>query len=398
MNTAPVQLSLFAMAALASFWMIRGLIRSRGDQGEKKNKDDAKGEGNQGGFQEIRKDSGAFGLVGNTPLIYIESLSKATKCNILAKVEFVNPGGSVKDRVAKQIILEAESNDELKPGSTIYEGTAGSTGISLALLANSRGYKCHIFMPDDQALEKSELLKTLGATVERVRPVSYSNPEHFCNLARRAAEREKGNAIFANQFDNLANFRAHYEQTGPEIWEQTKGKIDALVSAAGTGGTIAGISKYLKEKNPNIMVFLIDPPGSALYNKVNTGVLFSASDREGKRKKHQVDTITEGIGINNRLTKNFLEAKIDLAFRGTDKQAVEMAHYLLREEGLFVGSSSAMNCVGAVMAAKELGPGHTIVTILCDSGQRHLTKFWSQQYLANVNLLPTCTDLSFMGL
>lgn len=334
----------------------------------------------------------------------------------------MNPGGSVKDRVAKQMILEAEEQNLLKEGSTVYEGTAGSTGISLALAANARGYKCHIFMPDDQAKEKSDLLERLGAKVDRVRPVSFSNPEQFCNQAKRRAIEDPQGGLFANQFENLANYRAHYLHTGPEIWEQTDGNLDAFVCAAGTGGTIAGISMFLKEKNPKVKIYLVDPPGSALFNKVNTGVLFAAEDREGKRKKvripflsllalgfpkptrpllffggqHQVDTITEGIGINNRLTKNFAMAKVDLAFRGTDQQAVEMAQYLLRNEGLFVGSSSAMNCVGAVMAARALGPGHKIVTILCDSGQRHLTKFWSPEYLEERGLSPRCNDLSFM--
>lgn len=197
----------------------------------------------------------------------------------------MNPGGSVKDRVAKQMIVEAEEQGLLRGGSTVYEGTAGSTGISLALAANARGYRCHIFMPDDQAKEKSDLLERLGAHVDRVRPVSFSNPQQFCNQARRSAAEDPHGGLFANQFENLANYRAHYLHTGPEIWEQTEGRLDAFVCAAGTGGTIAGISTFLKERDPKIKVYLIDPPGSALFNKVNTGVLFAHEDREGKRKK-----------------------------------------------------------------------------------------------------------------
>jgi cysteine synthase A len=335
-------------------------------------------------------------LIGNTPLIEIKSLSDATGCTILAKVEFVNPGGSVKDRVALEIIREAEQCGKLDYGGTIVEGTAGSTGVSLAMLARAKGYKCAIFMPDDQAKEKSDILERLGATVTRVRPVSIVDPQQFCNLAESFAQKTPG-AFYSDQFENVANFRAHYNSTGPEIWKQCQGELDAFVAAAGTGGTIAGVSRYLKDQNENVQVFLIDPPGSSLYNRVKHGVLFAFEEKEGMKARHQVDSITEGIGIN-RLTHNFVEADIDDAFRGTDQEAVEMAQFLLEREGLFIGSSSAMNCVGAVKAARRLGPGHRIVTILCDHGQRHVSRFHNPEYLARHGLTPKShrKDLSFV--
>lgn len=219
----------------------------------------------------------------------------------------------------------------MKPGGTIYEGTSGSTGISLSLLALSKGYKCKFFMPDDQAIEKSELLKQLGAEVIRVRPVSIFDENHFCRVAEKKAN-EDPMGFFADQFENLSNARAHYETTGPEIFDQTQGHLDAVVMASGTGGTISGVSKYLKERKPGILVALADPQGSGLFNYVKRGVCYSSSEAEGTRKKHQIDSITEGIGLN-RLTKNFVTAKIDLAFRCSDREAVEMSRYLLRNEG-----------------------------------------------------------------
>ncbi|KAJ8493044.1 hypothetical protein OPV22_014765 [Ensete ventricosum] len=360
------------------------------------------------------KRNGLVDAVGNTPLIRINSLSDATGCEILGKAEFLNPGGSVKDRVAVKIIEEALDSGGLMPGGVVTEGSAGSTAISLATIAPAYGCKCHVVIPDDVAIEKSQILEALGATVERVRPVSITHKDHYVNVARRRAleatnraaiprEADKSKGIdllqmnghtpkqteghpcsadnkggfFADQFENLANFRAHYEWTGPEIWEQTQGKLHAFVAAAGTGGTIAGISQFLKVKNPNIKCFLIDPPGSGLFNKVTRGVMYTKEEAEGRRLKNPFDTITEGIGIN-RLTKNFMMAELDGAYRGTDREAVEMSRFLLKKDGLFLGSSSAMNCVGAVRLARSLGPGHTIVTILCDSGMRHLSKFSSQ--------------------
>ncbi|KAJ6754073.1 CYSTATHIONINE BETA-SYNTHASE [Salix purpurea] len=379
--------------------------------------------------------NGLIHAVGNTPLIRINSLSEATGCEILGKCEFLNPGGSVKDRVAVKIIEEALESGQLVCGGVVTEGSAGSTAISLATVAPAYGCKCHVVIPDDAAIEKSQILEALGATVERVRPVSITHRDHYVNTARRRAleanelaskskkseqidgkfsdqidccmsDGEKKGSIFssycnggffADQFENLANFRAHYQGTGPEIWEQSGGRLDSFVAAAGTGGTVAGISSFLQEKNPNIKCFLIDPPGSGLFNKVTRGVMYTKEEAEGKRLKNPFDTITEGIGIN-RLTQNFKMAKLDGAYRGTDKEAVEMSRYLLKNDGLFLGSSSAMNCVGAVRVAQSLGPGHTIVTILCDSGMRHLSKFYDAQYLSEHGLTPTATGLEFLGI
>ncbi|KAK1297683.1 Microtubule-associated protein 70-5 [Acorus calamus] len=377
-----------------------------------------------------RPKKGLLECIGDTPLIRIDSLSNATGCEILAKAEFLNPGGSVKDRVARKIIEEALDSGDLVRGGIVIEGSAGSTAISLATVAPAYGCKCHVVIPDDVAIEKSQILEALGATVERVRPVSITHRDHFVNVARRRAleatkiaseqrETHKSEAdvhenghtfqkvdhqvfttdckggFFADQFENLANFRAHYEWTGPEIWEQTGGYLHAFVAAAGTGGTLAGVSRFLQEKNPNVKCFLIDPPGSGLFNKVTRGVMYTKEEAEGRRLKNPFDTITEGIGIN-RLTKNFMMAKLDGAYRGTDLEAVEMSRFLLRNDGLFVGSSSAMNCVGAVRVAQTLGPGHTIVTILCDSGMRHLSKFYNSQYLVDLGLTPSAKALEFL--
>ncbi|OQS05790.1 cysteine synthase [Thraustotheca clavata] len=340
---------------------------------------------------------GHAGLIGNTPLIKLHSLSKATGCEIYAKAEFLNPGGSSKDRVAKGIVEDAEERGLLKPGGTIVEGTSGSTGISLALIARAKGYNCLIVMPDDQAKEKSDLLQQFGAVVEFVKPASIVNANHYVNQARQRANEIQG-GYFADQFENEANCNVHYKTTGREIWEQTNGKIDAFVMSAGTGGTIAGVSLYLKHKNPNVQVVLADPPGSSLYNKVRYNVCYAAQQSERTVKRHRYDTIAEGIGID-RLTANFLKAKIDDAYAVTDQEAVDMSRYLLHNEGIFVGSSSSMNCVAAVHLARKLGPGHTIVTILCDSGQRHLTKFWNNEHLKkNWDLEPSVEmdSLSFL--
>ncbi|GFZ05340.1 pyridoxal-5'-phosphate-dependent enzyme family protein [Actinidia rufa] len=380
-----------------------------------------------------KRRNGLIDAIGNTPLIRVNSLSDATGCEIFGKAEFLNPGGSVKDRVAVKIIEEALESGELARGGVVTEGSAGSTAISLATVAPAYGCKCHVVIPDDAAIEKSQILEALGASVERVRPVSITHRDHYVNVARRRAleakevaskqrkskkngdedvkhingytsEGEKQSSVFssdctggffADQFENLANFRAHYEGTGPEIWEQTGGNVDAFVAAAGTGGTVAGISRLLKEKNSNVKCFLIDPPGSGLFNKVTRGVMYTREEAEGRRLKNPFDTITEGIGIN-RLTQNFMMAELDGAFRGTDTEAVEMSRFLLKNDGLFLGSSSAMNCVGAVRVAQSIGPGHTIVTILCDSGMRHLSKFYDPQYLSQHGLTPSATGLEFL--
>lgn len=338
-----------------------------------------------------KQQSGVQALIGGTKLIELRSLSEQTGCKILAKAEFMNPGGSVKDRVALEIFTRAFETNELGPGGLITEGTVGSTGVSLAMLAPSFGCRCFIAMPDDAAEEKVIMLKALGAEVQRVRPVSIAHPDHFVNIARRRASSEP-NAVFADQFENEANYEAHLK-TGEEIWRQSQGQIDAFVSGAGTGGTIAGVSRQLKSHKPSIKVFLADPPGSGLYNKVKRGVMYTREEAEGKRLRNPFDTITEGVGIN-RVTANFEKALVDDAFRVLDRESVEMASYLLRNEGLFLGSSAAVNCVGAVKAARKLGPGHTIVTILCDGGHRHLSKFHSKEYLRNLNLESTHTGKS----
>ncbi|KAB2106776.1 Cysteine synthase 2 [Alternaria gaisen] len=329
---------------------------------------------------------GIEGCIGNTPLIKIKSLSEFTGCDIFAKAEFLNgAGNSPKDRVALSIIEMAEDKGLLIPhsGDTIYEGTVGSTGISLAAICRARGYKAHICMPNDMAIEKSDLLLKLGAEVERVRPAPIVDQKQFVNLARARAEEhtassdKPGRGLFADQFETEANWRAHFTGTGPEIYEQTARHVDAFVSGAGTGGTISGVALFLKSKLPNLKVVLADPPGSGLYNRVKYGVMFDPKEREGTRRRHQVDTIVEGIGIN-RVTHNFDVGRelIDDAIRVNDDQAVSMARWLVENDGIFVGSSSAVNCVAATKLAKTLGPGHRIVTILCDSGARHLSKFW----------------------
>lgn len=336
-------------------------------------------------------------LTGNTPLIRIASLSELTGCEILGKAEFLNPAGSPKDRVALQIIEDAEVRGDLEPcvGSWIFEGTMGSTGISLATLASARGYNCCIIVPDDVATEKLELLERLGATVAAVRPRGIVDPRHFVNEARMRAEtwtpdREhpKATALFADQFETQSNYNAHYFHTGPEIWEQTGGMIDAFVSGAGTGGTIAGVAAYLKENNPSVAIVVADPQGSGLYNRVRYGVMYSPTEAEGTRRRHQVDSVIEGIGMN-RLTHN-LELGlpfIDAAEHVTDDEAVRMSRWLAQHDGLFLGSSSATHCVAAVRTAAKLrrsAPSSrpVVVTVLADSGSRHLSKFHSDRAMA----------------
>lgn len=332
--------------------------------------------------------SGISGTIGNTPLINLLSLSAATGRTILAKAEFLNgAGNSPKDRVALSMILSAESAGLLVPhrGDTIYEGTVGSTGISLAALARARGYRAHICMPSDQSAEKSTLLHHLGATVERVPPAPITSPEHFVNLARRRAAEHTARGdgtrgFFADQFESAANYAAHEETTGPEIVRQTGGRVDAFVAGAGTGGTISGVARYLKgTAGLATRVVLADPQGSGLYNKVRHGVMYAATEREGTRRRSQVDSVVEGIGIN-RLTANFEAGRelVDDAVRVTDEQACRMARWLVERDGVFVGSSSAVNCVAAVATALRMPRGSVVVTVLCDSGTRHVSKFWKQ--------------------
>lgn len=340
--------------------------------------EEKKQKGTKAAVEKVKEDDikdGISSAIGNTPLIRIKSLSDATGCEILGKAEFLNPGNSPKDRVVKSILEAAERDGILVPfrGDCIYEGTVGSTGISLALLCKAKGYTAHICMPDDQALEKSDLLTSLGALVERVRPASIIDKNQFVNKARARAmehtmdESRESRGMFMDQFENDANWRAHYTSTGPEIYAQVNGKMDAFVAGAGTGGTITGIARSLKPRIPEMKVYLADPDGSGLYNKVNHGVMFSSTEREGTRKRSQVDTIVEGIGIN-RITKNFEAGRefIDGAIKVTDREAIAMSRYLVDHDGLFLGSSSAVNCMAAVRVAERLGPGHRIVTILCD--------------------------------
>lgn len=329
------------------------------------------------------RTSGVDSLIGNTPMVEIESLLRLTGCKIYAKLELMNPAGLAKDRVALAVIRENEKLGKLKPhnGDVIFEGTSGSTGISFTVLANALGYTAHICLPDDTSPEKMQLLKSLGAELEPVKPAPIVDPNQYTNAARNGAAKinsEEGrNAIFADQFENDFNWRIHYATTGPEIWEQMQHKIDAFVTGSGTGGTILGVSKYLKSKLPHTRIILADPQGSGLANRVNYGVMYDTVEKEGKRRRHQVDTMVEGIGLN-RLTWNFKqgEQNIDQAFRVTDEQAVKMAKFLCVNDGYFWGLSAAVNCVAAVKTAKELGPGHDIVVIACDSGARHLSKFW----------------------
>lgn len=408
-----------------------------------------------GALQPIRTN-GVEDLIGHTPMIEIKSLSEATGCRILAKLEMANPGGSAKDRVALAIIQDAEKRGLIQPysGDAIFEGTSGSTGISLAMLARAKGYTAHIALPDDTSTEKIQLLETLGATVYKVRPASIVDENQYVNFARTKTDeinkradlvikaqveaeaeadvettttnndtsntdssvesstndnakttntnndKDKNTsnrpprALFADQFENEANWKTHFANTGPEIYAQTQGRIDVFVTGAGTGGTISGVARYLKSvsiknnaksssssSSPTpLRVILADPQGSGFYNRIKYNVMFAPTEKEGTRRRHQVDTIVEGIGLN-RITANFAagERYIDDAVRVTDTEALKMAHWLVSNDGIFIGSSSAVNCVAAYRCAKALGPGHTIVTILCDSGSRHLSKFWKNE-------------------
>ncbi len=319
--------------------------------------------------------NGFVGTIGNTPLIRLHSFSKETGCEILGKAEFLNPGGSVKDRAALYIIRDAEEKGLLKPGGTVVEGTAGNTGIGLAHICNAKGYKCLIIIPDTQSQEKMDALRTLGAEVRPVPALPYKDPNNYVKLSGRIAQ-EMDNAIWANQFDNLANRLAHYETTGPEILSQTDGKIDAWITSIGTGGTFAGVSLFLKEKNPAIKTVIADPMGSGLYSYVKTGEI-----------KLEGSSITEGIG-NSRVTANMDDVPIDDAIQIGDPECVRVVYRLLREEGLFLGGSTGINVAAAVALAKQMGPGHTIVTILCDSGARYQSRLFNRDWLASKELLP----------
>ena len=316
--------------------------------------------------------------VGNTPLIRLRKASEETGCEILGKAEFLNPGGSVKDRAALFIVEDAEARGQLKPGGVIVEGTAGNTGIGLALVANARGYRTVIVIPDTQSQEKKDMLRLCGAELREVPAVPYKNPGNYVHVSRRLAEElaasEPAGAVWANQFDNVANRRAHEEGTGPEIWEQTGGKVDGFVCAVGTGGTLAGVAMALKARNPKVVAALADPMGAALYHYYKFGEL-----------KAEGSSITEGIG-QGRITENLKGAPIDEAFQIPDAEAVTLIFDLLKHEGLCLGGSSGINVAGAIRLARQMGPGHTIVTVLCDYGTRYQSRLFNPAFLREKNL------------
>jgi cysteine synthase len=314
---------------------------------------------------------GFTATIGNTPLIRLRRASELTGCDIYGKAEFLNPGGSVKDRAALAIIEDAEARGALRPGGVIVEGTAGNTGIGLALVGNARGYRTVIVMPETQSQEKKDMLRLVGADLRLVPAVPYANPGNYVRysetLANELAATEANGVLWANQFDNLANRLGHARSTGPEIWRQTDGKVDAFTCAVGTGGTLAGVGLALKERNPNVRIVLADPMGSALYNWVANGEL-----------RAEGNSITEGIG-QGRVTRNLDGAPLDGAVRVTDEEALPVLFDLVRSEGLVLGGSSGINIVAAMKVARQLGPGHTVVTVLCDYGTRYqskLTSWW----------------------
>jgi cysteine synthase A len=322
--------------------------------------------------------NGFVDTIGNTPMIRLRRASEATGCDILAKAEFLNPGGSVKDRAALAIVREAEASGKLKPGGVIVEGTAGNTGIGLALVGNDLGYRSVIVIPDTQSEEKKAMLRLCGADLREVPAVAYKNPEHYTKVSRRLAEEyaksEPHGAIWANQFDNTANRDGHYQTTGPEIWEQTDGKVDAFICAVGTGGTLAGVGRALKERNKDVVIGLADPMGACIYSHYVTGEL-----------KSEGSSITEGIG-QGRITGNLEGAVVDEPFQIPDEDWLPVAFDLLKHEGLCVGGSSGINVAGAMLLAKKLGPGKTIVTLLCDSGTRYQSKMFNPTFLKEKGL------------
>ena len=312
--------------------------------------------------------------IGNTPLIKLRRASEETGCTILGKAEFMNPGQSVKDRAARQIILEAEKRGEIRPGGLVVEATAGNTGIGLAMVANARGYRTLIVIPETQSQEKKDTLRLLGAELVEVPALPYSNPNNYQHIGRRMAEdlrqREPKGVLFADQWNNLDNRKAHYVSTGPEIWDETQGKVDAFICAIGTGGTIAGVSTYLRERKKDVVIGVADPRGAAMYN------LFA----HGEAKASDGGSITEGIGLG-RVTSIIEDLRIEKPYLIPDEEAVPIVFDLLREEGLCVGGSSGINVAGAIQLARELGPGHTIVTILCDYGTRYQSKLFNPEFL-----------------
>jgi cysteine synthase A len=317
--------------------------------------------------------NGFLDLIGNTPLVRLRKASEQTGCEILAKCEFLNPGGSVKDRAALYIVRDAEARGALRPGGVIVEGTAGNTGIGLALVANALGYRTVIVIPDTQSQEKKDMLRLCGAELREVPAVPYKDPGNYVKVSGRLAEElgrsEANGAVWANQFDNVANRRAHVETTGPEIWRQTDGRVDAFVAAVGTGGTLAGVAMALKERKPGVRIVLADPMGAALYHYYAHGEL-----------KAEGSSISEGIG-QGRITANLEGAPIDAALQIRDEEALPIVFDLLAEEGLCVGLSSGINVAGAIRVARDLGPGHVIVTVLCDYGTRYQSKLFNPTFL-----------------
>jgi cysteine synthase A len=322
---------------------------------------------------------GTVDAIGHTPLIKLQRASQATGCTILGKAEFMNPGGSVKDRAGRQMVLEAEKRGELKPGGLVVESTAGNTGIGLALVANARGYRTLIVIPQTQSQEKKDMLRLCGAELVEVPALAYANPNNYQHVGRRLAEElkhsEKNGVIFADQWNNMDNRKAHYVSTGPEIWEQTGGKVDAFICAVGTGGTIAGTSSFLREKKKDIVIGLADPRGAGMYN------LFA----HGEAKASEGGSITEGIGLG-RVTPIIEDLKVDKPYLIPDEEALPVIFDLIEHEGLCLGGSSGINVAGAIRLAKDLGPGHTIVTILCDGGARYQSKLFNPDFLRTKKL------------
>ncbi len=322
---------------------------------------------------------GIVDAIGNTPLIKLRRASEATGCTILGKAEFMNPGQSVKDRPARQIILEAEKRGEIRPGGLVVEATAGNTGIGLALVANARGYRTLIVIPDTQSQEKKDMLRLCGAELVEVPAVPYSNPNNYQHIGRRLADelrkREPNGVLFADQWNNLDNRKAHYLSTGPEIWAQTDGKVDGFICSIGTGGTVAGTSIFLREKKKDIVVGIADPRGAAMYD------LFA----HGEAKASPGSSITEGIGLG-RSTGMIDDIKVDHPYLVPDEEAVPIIFELLEHEGLCMGGSTGINVAGAIRLAKEMGPGHTIVTILADYGSRYQSKLFNPEFLRSKGL------------
>ncbi|MEX2452062.1 MAG: cysteine synthase A [Rhodospirillales bacterium] len=325
---------------------------------------------------------GFIGTIGNTPLIKLKKASELTGCEILGKAEFLNPGLSVKDRAALYIVLDAEEKGLLQPGGVIVEGTAGNTGIGLALVGNARGYRTVIVIPDTQSQEKKDMLRLAGADLREVPAVPYKDPNNYVHVSQRIAEElaktEPNGAIWANQFDNVANRDGHMKSTGPEIWDQTDGNVDGFICAVGTGGTLAGVAMALKQRNKTIKIGLADPGGAALYEYYKNGEL-----------KAEGTSISEGIG-QGRITKNLEDLEIDCPYRISDEEALPVVFDLLKEEGLCMGLSTGINVAGAIRLAQELGPGHTIVTILCDYGTRYHSKIFNPTFLKEKGL--PCPD------